>query len=250
MRKKRKETSTQTTDIVKAAELESEFMLKAEAGEIIPDETYLQKLHLDELLEIKDLVNPEREAELAKRIESTILRYEEPRIEIARLDERIWSYFYEKYLLRFLFLIWGGLVFLLVPNKTEPEEGMPMALKVFLLGALVLIIAFRLSLAIFESQKKASIPASPLRRKLGIAVFMQDGNPPGFFRALLRGFFKSFPLMFLTVLTMELSPNNRGIHDKLFGTYVLRINNPNVSRAEIREFIKTKYASKSKTMLL
>lgn len=240
MAKKKKEEN-----FIEAAEKEAEFFLKVEAGEIEPDEAYLKKLHWDELIEIKDLLDPEKEENLYQKVEKALYNYLEPKIEIAQIGERVWSFFYEKYFLRILLFLWAFLAYFIYQKNVLLTEKMGTKAYwiIFAIGAFILIFIGRIYLAYAESRKNNTLSGSKIRQKLGIVVVQKNGYPPSFLKSFARGLFKSFPLIFLTLLSLELDKKNRGIHDRLFGTYVLRINDKNVTRKEIADFIEKNFSN-------
>ncbi len=230
-------------ELLKAAEHESEFMLKVEEGTAEVDVSHLKNLHRDELLEIRDFVDEEKEPALYAAVNEAIRLHVQPRIQIARIDERVWSYFYDKYILRVLLALWVAVVFFVIgPLLPQTADIRNLAIPVAVGGALFFIVFWRVLLAKMEAgQPSGNAGSSPVRRKLGIRVVMADGSPPGLLRSFARGMLKAFPLYFITLVTMEIARNNRGLHDRLFGTYVVRINARDVTRSELAAFIRENF---------
>lgn len=211
---------------------------------------YLDRLHPDELHEILDFIDEDEEKEKYDTIKEVLKEKVIEPIEKARIDERVWSYFYDKYIIRLVLFVWVALG--LTVLKSFFSKKIPLGhvntmnenVFVTIIGAVFIIILWRILYAFMESKPAKKAEGSTLvRKKLGLRLVTKNGTAPSFFRCFLRGLFKAFPFGFFTLLTIELSNSNRGVHDILFGTYVVRINSPKVTSADISEFIKKSYQS-------
>ena len=229
----------------------------------------LEKLHHDDIKEVYQIFN-DLDNEASKEIVAQAMKkVEAPPIEIARIGHRIWTYFYEKTILRIALLIWFFQLNLLkkilpfeipFPSNFDVEQvprflrkilfsqpgaetitHVMMGSLVFLFGFVVIWVSWRIWLAYLESKRNKNHSGSTLlRRNLGIIVVNRKGESIGILRALLRGLFRIPVFSMFMIMSMEYSDYERGLHDKLFKTYVLRINQ-DVSPSEIAFFIKNNY---------
>ncbi len=224
-----------------------------------------KKLDHDELKEIYQLFSDIREEETLKKIEDIYKDVYIPAIEKAKLGHRIWSYFYEKYPIRIIIILWlilGTSLKKLIPFEiklpvTADFSKMPTGLRDFLFSAdstaiplgmilyilvpILILIGWRIFLSFLESNRNSRFSGSFFTRsKLGIAVVDKYGKPLPWGKSFLRGLFRIFPISFITVALTECAKNNRGPHDKLFGSYVLRLNE-DVNKDQIEIFIKQNY---------
>ncbi len=186
-----------------------------------------------------------------------------PAIEIPSIGYRIWSYFYEKNFLRLGLIAWaltlnglqilftyaiplpGTLKYMLWPdlikNNLLVMNGMavPLGSLIYILGFFVIIILWHAYIAYHESMLNIKHPGmSPLRKKLGIMVVDKNGRPLDFAHAFFRGFFRFYPLALIQVVIFEIAQKPCLLHDILFSTYVIKINQE-VTPDEIRAFLHT-----------
>ena len=157
----------------------------------------------------------------------------------ATISMRIWSYFYDNYVTKILFLIWSIIyVLIFIPDVSgnvsfDPHgEGLVISgtqvtqsqIIIFLVGILIISITWRLVTAFLESKYNKLLNNTTLsRNSLRIKIIGTNGESIGFIKSLTRSIFRVFPLSFVTLISMELSKDGRGIHDKLFGTYVVQV---------------------------
>ena len=88
--------------------------------------------------------------------------------------------------------------------------------------------------------KKEASGSSFMRKKIGIVVVNKSGKPLGTVQNFFRGLFRAFPFNLFTIAHMEYTKSDRGIHDKIFGSYVLRLNE-HVDEFQISAFIKNNF---------
>lgn len=205
----------------------------------------LDRLTHDELLQILDILPEESEA--FDRVKEFFDSKQKPSIETATIGHRIWSYFYDKMILRIILIIWLALGFF-VFSEIWPEEQMISAQQKISRGMLmtlavlpVIVISWRLFIAFRESARSSTPGSTPARRHLGLRVVDRSGRPLSLTRSFLRGIFRWVPLSFITLFSIERSAEKRGMHDRLFGSYVLRINRSDVNQADISAFIRDNF---------
>ncbi|MCP4133355.1 MAG: MMPL family transporter [bacterium] len=154
------------------------------------------------------------------------------KVQKASIGLRVWTYFYDKFILRIFIAIWLVLFsFLFLPEfsgniRFNPHgEGLVISgtrvsggeWLIFFAGIFILSILWRLVMAFLESRYH-----SPSRRALGIIVVDNNGNRIGFLKSFVRSLFKIFPLGIITLISMELNPDGKGIHDRIMGTEVIQ----------------------------
>lgn len=231
-----------------------ELIEEVDSGEEHFDPEHLHKLSIDDLKEVLNYLNidDEKYKLVMQELESRPV----PRIENAGMGHRVWSHYYDRFLLRVTWVLW--FIFFNILKNVSPDLLSSTGLKawdhkiymgpgsaiqaqyiVLLLGFLGTGLIWRIIISYLESKRAHSKPgSSPARRRMGITIFSENGEPAGFWRIFLRSYFRVFPLSLLTLATMEISKNTRGIHDKIFKTRVLRVNADDVSAEEIIEHIK------------
>ena len=258
-----------TQDSIAELAARAQEIEKAGIGQL--NSANLEKLNYDELIEVYQTFADIDEEEPKKVVLSSLQAIPRPSVEKATLGHRIWSYFYEKVPIRLFILFW---FFLAIKLKTlisyrllivDPDslQQIPPPLVNFLpplvnflfledksitLGiiiALILLltvwISWRIWIAWLESNANFIHPGSTyFRQHLGLIVVNKKGKPLNPIFAFLRGLFRIFPLSLISVLSMEFSKSGRGIHDLLFGTYVLRIYK-DLGQEEIAHFIQENF---------
>ena len=229
----------------------------------------LEKLNHDDIKEVyQTFIDLDDEAS-KEIVAQSIKKIKTPPIEIARIGHRIWTYFYEKTILRIALLLWffqSNLLKKILPFEipilfnldleqmpsffrkillSEPGAESPTHIVAgglfFFVGFIVIWITWKFWLAYLESKWNKNYSGSTLlRRNLGIIVVDKQGEPIGIIKTFLRGFFRMPIVSMLIIISMEYSAYERGLHDKLFGTYVLRINQ-DVDPQQIALFITNNY---------
>ena len=225
----------------------------------------LKKLDHDDIKEVYQIFNDIDDEDSKAIVKKAMGVIKPPDIEIGKISHRIWTYFYEKFILRIAFFIWFlQLDFLknIFPFKIPfpPDldaSNIPSILKkvllsnsgshlilggiIFLLGFICLWIIWKTWLAYLESQHNKNYSGSTfLRRKLGLIVVDKKGETIGWLRVFLRGLFRIPIVSMIMIISMESSDKQRGLHDKIFGTYVLRLHKDLTSQ-EIAFFITQNY---------
>jgi len=221
----------------------------------------IKKMNFRQVTEIIHFFNLENNEKKIKELTPYLDKLTEPAIEFAPMDLRVWTYFYEKYLLRLVLGAWAFINLVIVQGvfkKLEKFDSylvwqenvlmnmhpeMPELLTTFmsipLIGGLFALIAgWRLLIAFQESKSNIKGKHAPrVRRKVRIVIVNKDGTIPGMGKTFLRGLFKLFPFVFLTLLSMQFNRTGRGVHDMIFGTYILRVA-PDVTDREIQDFMR------------
>ncbi len=233
------------------------------------DYKLLEKLNHDDIKEVYQVFVDVDDETSKEFVAKAMKKIRPPPIEIARVGHRIWTYFYEKTILRIALLLWFFQLSFLkkilpfqlpIPFGFDLEQ-MPIFLKkillsepgaespthivvgglLFFVGFILIWAAWRFWLAYLESRwNKYYSGSTLLRRKFGIIVVNKEGGSIGILRTFLRGFFRIPVLSMFMIISMEYSDYERGLHDRLFGTYVLRVNQ-DVDSQEIALFIKNNY---------
>lgn len=199
------------------------------APELVEFREQIQGMDHTEILELMNLINEDAEPEKTRILSEAYLSIE-AKIELPPIGLRVWTHFYERYILRLGAIVWAVIIFLVLKGVLIQQIQRPL----FALGALALWALWHVWMAWLESRSGSSY----LRRTAGIRVVKSDGTPPGFLISLLRTFFKGLPLSLLTLITIEHSRTGRGIHDKIFGTTVVMAES-HTTPAEIRDFLRT-----------
>jgi len=214
---------------------------------------------LRELRHYYELENDEvRIAEVDKFLEGK----KEQRIEKPPFAIRIWSSFYEKYTLRaglgFALVLW--LIFIKgnVPDAIDLAAisgehfggavnvkgfgELPLSKIILFIFLFAVEVLWRFNKALTDTGQKNLIPFTKFRDSVRILVVKRDGRRASFASYIIRDLFKTFPLMFITAATMMLFKDQRGIHDRIFGTYVLKADpEADLSEREIADFIEREY---------
>lgn len=217
-----------------------------------------------ELTELLQFYELEDDIERYKKAHPFLKKTKEARIEAAPIPLRLWSYFYDKYLWRLSaggwLILWSAAINSWLDRKlTGPwlddalenmrdpmmkswlEEGLPVSHLILGTGLFLLWVGFRLFHSYTESNTNTRWGGSSVyRSRIRIVVVNSAGERLGFFRAFLRSIFRLFPLFILTTFSMQLSKNWRGLHDKIFGAYVLKVAD-DVTQVEMQEFIRSHY---------
>jgi uncharacterized RDD family membrane protein YckC len=112
-----------------------------------------------------------------------------------------------------------------LPSKIEPR--LEAVLELFLGGGTLLYSLLALGillLLIYGFLFTATLGATPGLRLLGLRVINGYGEPPEWWRAVLRGFglLTSGILLGLGFLWIGFDRSKRGLHDWIAGTYVVR----------------------------
>ena len=238
----------------------------AESKGLRVDIQHLKNLDKDELKEVYQVLSEVNHEESQEIVAKIIQETKAPPIEKAKIGHRVWTYFYDKAIFRVGLVIWF-LFFnplkaafdqkiplpedmetakfppFLKPLFTEQGDAIFLGSVIFIAVLLGLWISWRLWTAFMESKRNHHHPGSTFcRRNLRIVLVDRRGQPIGWLRTFLRGLFRLPIVSMITLATMEFSSNNRGIHDKIFGTYALRINE-DVLPVEIASFIQSNYLS-------
>jgi uncharacterized RDD family membrane protein YckC len=217
------------------------FMEAVDTGQAHLTSELLSKLDHNELEKMLIFLTEDRDSEQISLIQKELSARRRPRVQLATIGERVWSYFYDKLILRALLVLWVVLSFRVVkpafPGKIQvtPAQSIPEFNIIFLVGILSVIVSWRIWLSVKES--KLSGEGAFSRKKLGIKIVQRNGHSPGLGKSILRGLFKTFPIQFITLLTMEGAKHNRAIHDRLADTYVIRLGAPDVSVDEITAYL-------------
>ena len=241
-------------------------MDESESQSLEIDTRLLKKLDHDEIKEVyqvfKDLNDEASKEVIKKAAQASPLP---PPIEKAKLGHRIWTYFYEKMIFRIPLVIWlfqsgflrkqfplevsipDGLDFANTPGflrkilLSESNEYLVLGGIIYVMGFVCIWLAWRVWIAYLESKRNKNHSGSTLlRRKLGVIVVNKKGEAVGWLRAFFRGLFRVPVFSMIMIISMEFSAHERGLHDKIFGTYVLRINQ-DVTTQEIAHFIRENY---------
>ncbi|MES0490968.1 MAG: hypothetical protein ABUK01_13305 [Leptospirales bacterium] len=221
----------------------------------------IKKMNFRQVSEIIHFFKLENNQEKIKELTPYLEKLTEPAIEFAPTDLRVWTYFYEKYMLRALLAGWAFLTLAVVQGiikkigifdsyitwqenfLMEMNPEIPEALTTFMSipligGLLAIMVGWRILIAYQESNLNTKGKHAPrIRRRVRIIIVNKDGTIPGIGKTFLRGLFKLFPFVFLTLLSMQFSKSGRGIHDKIFNTYILRVL-PEVTDREIEDFMR------------
>jgi uncharacterized RDD family membrane protein YckC len=225
----------------KNIETKKKFMEAVDTGKAHLTHELLEKLDHNELEKMLIFLTEDRDPDQITMIQKELKDRKRPRVQLATVGERVWSYFYDKIILRILLLLWVILSFQLIkpvfPGAIQltPAQSIPQFNIVFMLGLVSVIISWRLWLSYKESSLSGEGALS--RKKLGIKVVQSDGQSPNLGKSILRGCFKTFPIQFFTLLTMEGAKHNRAIHDRIAGTYVVRLGASDVSKDEISSYL-------------
>ncbi|RME89658.1 MAG: RDD family protein [Candidatus Hydrogenedentota bacterium] len=213
---------------------------KIDRGEMVIHYEEIEKLPLDEILEILDFLRREEMEKAFEEVKKIYLAKQPPAIEIPESDLRIWSYYYDRrlaaYLSGFLGLIGYAVANFLWPHTGHEKISFPViiAVGIFFFSQFI----GRIFLARHESKYGKPTPGSSRHReKLGLRIVNKQGKPISFLRAFVRGLLRSFPLSPIMLLSIEISKKKRGFHDKITGTYVIR-QNGEASPEEIAQFIQ------------
>ena len=226
--------------------------MDALADDIIDEEELnlneVKKMNYEELFELIHFFEIDNDMKTVEILKPYLEKLHTPPIAVASLEDRIWSYFYEKYIIRIILVLWGIIGYNLKEKifswfSLESEvfmNGKEVSTIALILGAgaAVIILIWRLYAAYMESTlnvKKRH--ALMFRRSIRILVINEDGSIPGMAKSFFRAFFRAFPFSFLTILTMQNTKNGRGIHDKIFKTIVLKMH-PEVTDQEVLDYIK------------
>lgn len=243
------------TQIVTDTETEEKIDFEALVNGVVDldrlmDRKILEQYNYDELKEIIQYIDEIDNKELYDQVIETIRQKVPLRIRKASLGHRIWSFYYERYLLRILYLIWAGIAFFMIkPNMSGylivgPNE-IPRWIIIMVIGALVLFNGWHAVMAFLESRLNHFFNKTTyFRRNLRIYVVNEDGGRISLLKSLLRSVFKTLLLGPISILYSEFDSNGRGLHDRLLNTYVLRITSPDDvddMKDEIAVFIETNY---------
>lgn len=218
--------------------------------DILLDETRLSEFNYDELKEIVQFVDEVDNSQLYEKIIQTIRNKTPKKIRIANIGHRIWSYYYERYLLRIVYLTWIALAYFFIKPSISGfyiigSNEIPKWSIVTIAGLLILFNIWHAVMAFLESKwNRFFNKTTYFRRNLGIYVFNEDGSRISFTKSVLRSIFKTILLGPLSIVFMEFHPQNRSLHDKILNTYVLRITSSediDTMQDEIDVFIKTNY---------
>ncbi|MDH5716697.1 MAG: RDD family protein [Spirochaetia bacterium] len=217
-----------------------EIMKEAEEAEEHFQAEHLQNLDKDELKEILFMLentDKEKEYEIVKNFYD---KKKSPAIEKAKLGHRVWSYYYDNWIFRSIFFLTAPAIFFTVKKLTPDITTKNTVIAIA--GYYVLLkLIWRLILAVKESSlSKKSAGSTFIRKKTGIVVLNKNGKPVNTLISFLRGLFRAFPFNLVCLIFMEISKNDRGLHDRIFGTYVLRLNEE-VTEEEAASFIKSNY---------
>ena len=202
-----------------------------------------------------------KEEEAAAYIEGIYKKIDIPKITFPPLGYRIWTYFYEKSVIRVILLIWFftrelwqkflnikyplplEIVYLNLPEVLTKalfaDAGTKIALgtMVYMAGFFILIFLWRLYIAYHESSLNTkSSGMSPMRKTVRIMIVNRYGRPVNFALVFLRGLFRMQLIAIIQILLLELSGGQRLLHDIVFQTYVVQLN-ADVTEEEIAEFI-------------
>ncbi|MDH5720608.1 MAG: RDD family protein [Spirochaetia bacterium] len=211
-----------------------ELMHEAEEAEVRFQEKNLKNLDHDELTEILQVLENTDKQKEYEIVQKTLKQKKAPPIEKEKTGHRIWSYYYDNWIFRWIFFALGAVIYFsldfFVPDAPMKKKGV-----ILFAAYLMLKTIWRIILA-----KQESSGSTFMRKRIGIVVVNKNGRPLGIVQNFLRGFFRAFPLNLFTVALMEFTKNDRGIHDFLFGSYVLRINEE-VDELQIASFIKQNY---------
>jgi len=207
----------------------------------------VKKMNYTELFELIHYFEVEDDFDTVNILKPYLDKLKSIPIQLASLEDRIWSYFYEKYILRIVLVLWGIIGynlkdkflswFSLDENIQMNGESVPAIALIIGVVAVIIILAWRIYTAFMESNlnvKKRH--ALRFRRSMRILVVNKDATIPGIFKSFFRGLFRAFPFSFITILTMQTTKSGRGMHDLLFNTIVLKLE-PDVTDQEIKDFI-------------
>ncbi len=197
------------------------------------------RLKSDDLLELLNIIDSDKDAEKYEILREAWFALEHSPIDRAPMEIRIWTHFYERYLLRLGIIVWGVIAMVFLKGFFQGDLSSAQR-PAFAAGALLLWALWHVWMAFLESRTSRG-GSSFLRRSMNIRVVTKDGRPPSFLKSLLRSFFKGFPINLFVTVTMEHSSQVRGIHDKIFGTYVVRVNDESVTENDIARFIRENY---------
>ncbi len=193
------------------------------------DKEHLASYNYDELKEIVQYVDPIDNPKVYQLVIETLRERVPRRIRIATIGHRIWSFYYERYLARVLYVGWFLVSFLMIKPSMPGvwilgSKEYDQWFMIFLGGLFLLFNLWHTLMAFLESNRnKFFHKTTYFRRNLGIYVVDRNGKRIKIARSILRSIFKTILLGPIMILSMEYDKTNRGIHDKLLGTYVLRI---------------------------
>ena len=159
----------------------------------------VKELSRYELKQILSFLDPLHDEEKYQAFLKIYEEKEEPLVQKARLGLRVWSFFYEKLIIRIISLAWVFFAFGNIKEGlnelalNEAEISQQVFTMIVFMGLLVLNFSWRAFVAMYESKKK-NFGSMFFRRHLSIRVVGKDGAPISFFRAFLRGLFRLFPL--------------------------------------------------------
>ena len=205
----------------------------------------IKELPCYELKQVLNFLDPLHDEEKYQTFLKIYEEKEEPLVQKARLGLRVWSFFYEKLIIRIISLAWVFFAFVNIKKGlnelalNEAEISQQVFTMIVFMGLFVLNLSWRAFVAMYESKKK-NFGSMFFRRHLSIRVVGKDGAPISFFRAFLRGLFRLFPLSLFTLMTMEASKDLRGVHDKLFKTYVLQVGEK-ASQEDIAQYLEQNF---------
>ncbi len=250
---------------IENASISIEEIDKFENQNLKIDLKVLKKLDYDDIQEIYQIFNDIDDEDSKAIVRKAMETIKPPDIEIAKISHRIWTYFYEKLILRIAFFIWflqlnflkNIFSFEISFSPNFDTSNIPSIFKkvlfsnsgshlilggiIFLLGFICLWVIWKIWLAYLESRYNKNHSGSTfLRRKVGLIVVDKKGETIGWLRVFLRGLFRIPIVSMIMIISMELSDKQRGLHDKVFGTYVLRLHKDLTSQ-EIAFFITQNY---------
>jgi len=197
------------------------------------------RLKGDDLMQLLNIIDSDKDAEKYEILREAWFALEHPPIVRAPMEIRIWTHFYERYLLRLGMIVWAVIAMVLLKGYFQGDLSSAQR-PALAAGALLLWALWHVWMAFLESSPSRG-GSSFLRRSMNIRVVTKDGKPLSFWKSFLRSFFKGFPINLFVTVTMEHSSQERGIHDKIFGTYVVRVRDESISENDIARFIRENY---------
>ncbi|GEM_PF-2004278 len=241
--------SSQTTEQSGEIDFDELVAKGVDLGRLL-DKEHLASYNYDELKEIVQYVDPIDNPKIYQLAIETIRERVPRRIRIATIGHRIWSFYYERYLARIFYVGWFLVSYLILKpslpgvwilgNKEYDKWFM-----VFLGGLFLLFNLWHVLMAFLESNRNIFFHKTTyFRRNLGIYVVDRNGKRIGIIKSILRSIFKTILIGPIMILSMEYDTKGRGIHDKLLGTYVLRITSRDdidSMSGEIAAFISENY---------
>ena len=216
----------------------------------------IAKLTIDEVKEILLVLKDLNKEEEYKQVYGIYVKKKEIPIQVESLGHRIWSIFYDKWICRIYIIILGVISSFLMPfwnsflkqgislKDMESVDSIPKFLMAssnhISLGGVIFIVTIILTKIIFTyvvlPLKESKTGSTFIRSNMSMKVVQSDGNVPSFVILFLRNIFRHLPFSLFNIIMMEFRNDDRGFHDVLFDTYVVRLHKK-MSCSQIKLFL-------------